>query len=182
MLKQFDNFVLDIANECLWNGCTQIALQPKPFAVLRYLVDNPGRLITHRELLGALWPATYVQPQVLRTYMLELRKILGDDAGQPRFIQTLPKRGYCFVAPVAEKSLTVLEAAPGCTEHAGILDREAELAKLAGCVEALQAGLRHVLFLCSEARGELTAIVDALAEVRSALTKDPEVEKPFTIY
>ncbi len=101
-MKQFESFRLDTSNECLWHSGAQITLPPKPFAILRYLVENPGRLITHDELLDALWPETYVQPQVLRTYMLELRKVLGDDAGAPRFIQTIPKRGYSFVAPVVE--------------------------------------------------------------------------------
>ena len=104
-LKQFASFTLDTANECLWRNGEQIALQPKRYSVLRYLVDNPGRLIRHAELLEALWPETYVQPQVLRTYMLELRKILGDSVEDPRFIQTLPKRGYCFIAPVTAGSV-----------------------------------------------------------------------------
>src|SRR5271165_4127 len=101
-MKQFACFGLDTANQCLLRSGATIELAPKPFAVLRYLVEHPGRLITHDELLDALWPETYVQPQVLRTYMLELRKLLGDDARQPRFIQSLPKRGYCFVAPVVD--------------------------------------------------------------------------------
>src|SRR5580693_1561314 len=102
VMKQFAGFRLDTANECLWHDGRQIALPPRPFMVLRYLVEHPGRLISHDELLDALWPETYVQPQVLRTYMLDLRKVLGDDAAEPRFIQTLPKRGYCFVAAVSE--------------------------------------------------------------------------------
>jgi DNA-binding winged helix-turn-helix (wHTH) protein len=106
-LKHFASFTLDTANECLWRNGEQIALQPKPYSVLRYLVDNPGRLIKHDELLDALWPETYVQPQVLRTHMLELRKILGDSAEEPRFIQTLPKRGYCFIASVTQSSVPV---------------------------------------------------------------------------
>src|SRR5579863_6631635 len=110
-MKRFESFGLDAANECLWRRDEQIALPPKPFAVLRFLVDNPGRLITHDELLDALWPETFVQPQVLRTYMLELRKVLGDDADQPRFIQTLPKRGYRFVAPVSQYAGTASAAA-----------------------------------------------------------------------
>ena len=108
-MKQFESIGLDTANECLWRNGIQIDLPPKPFAVLRYLVENPGRLITHDELLEALWPETYVQPQVLRTYMLDLRKLLGDDPGQPRFIQTMPKRGYRFIATVVE---TTDEPAP----------------------------------------------------------------------
>jgi DNA-binding winged helix-turn-helix (wHTH) protein len=103
-VKQFEPFRLDAANSRLWREDATITLAPKPFAVLQYLVDNPGRLITHDELLDALWPETYVQPQVLRTYMLELRKVLGDDAGNPRYIQTLFKRGYCFLANVTDMS------------------------------------------------------------------------------
>src|ERR1700683_3024598 len=101
-MKQFECFGLDTANQCLLRHGAPIDLPPKPFMVLRYLVEHPGRLIPHDELLDALWPETYVQPQVLRTYMLDLRKVLGDDAAEPRFIQTLPKRGYCFVAVVTD--------------------------------------------------------------------------------
>ena len=54
---------------------------PKPFAVLQYLVEHPGRLVTHDQLLGAIWPDTYVQPEVLRRYILEIRRALGDRAG-----------------------------------------------------------------------------------------------------
>lgn len=103
-MKQFQSFGLDTSNQCLLRNGAPVDLAPKPFAVLRYLVENPGRLITHDELLDALWPETYVQPQVLRTYMLELRKVLGDDAGNPRYIQTLFKRGYCFLANVTDMS------------------------------------------------------------------------------
>src|SRR5580692_9529358 len=103
-MKYFDSFGLDTANECLWREGARIPLAPKPFAVLRYLVENPNRLVTHDELLDALWPETYVQPQVLRTYVLELRRVLGDDARQPRFIETLPKRGYRFMALVTERA------------------------------------------------------------------------------
>ncbi len=72
---------------------------PKPFAVLRYLVDHAGRLVTPDELLGAIWPDTYVQPEVLRRYILEIRRALDDAADAPRFVRTFPKRGYQFIAP-----------------------------------------------------------------------------------
>src|ERR1035438_938629 len=112
-MKQFDAFALDTSNECLWRKGAQIFLAPKPYAVLRYLVENPARLVTHDELLDALWPETYVQPQVLRTYILELRKVLGDNAERPRFIQTLPKRGYRFVAWVVDSACSGNGTAPG---------------------------------------------------------------------
>ncbi len=101
-MKQFGCFQLDTRNECLWQNGTRLGLTPKPFAVLRYLVENPQRLVTHDELLDKLWPETYVQPQVLRTYVLELRKLLGDSVENPRFIRTVPGRGYWFLAQVEE--------------------------------------------------------------------------------
>src|SRR5271154_5397486 len=103
-MQQFGIYRLDLQNECLWQADKQLKLTPRPFSVLRYLVENPQRLVTHDELLEALWPETYVQPQVLRTYVLELRKVFGDDAGNARFIETVPKRGYRFIAPIAEDS------------------------------------------------------------------------------
>lgn len=137
-MKQFGSFVLDDANECLWRAGARIPLQPKPFAVLRYLVEHSGRLIPYRELLNALWPQTFVQPQVLRTYVLELRKLLGDDADQPRFIRTLPKRGYCFVATVTEVCCAEGNATAGSPMPVAALPgAEEDLAEL--CAEIAQA-------------------------------------------
>src|ERR1700751_6274184 len=101
-MRQFGTFRLDLRNECVSTGDEQLTLTPRPFSVLRYLVENPQRLVPHDELLEALWPETYVEPQVLRTYILELRKLLGDDPQAPQFIETIPKRGYRFLAPVTE--------------------------------------------------------------------------------
>jgi DNA-binding winged helix-turn-helix (wHTH) protein len=173
-MKQFGSFRLDTGNECLWCGERQIALAPRPFMVLRYLVEHPGRLITHDELLDALWPETYVQPQVLRTYMLELRKLLGDDAAEPRFIQTLTKRGYCFVAAVADASV----AGNGFAAHdegagrdgAGaepglgpkrIVGRNEELGRLQERMKLARGGERQVVFVTGEVGIGKTALVDA---------------------
>jgi predicted ATPase/DNA-binding winged helix-turn-helix (wHTH) protein len=168
-MKQFDSFRLDTSNECLWQSGAQITLPPKPFAILRYLVENPGRLITHDELLDALWPETYVQPQVLRTYMLELRKVLGDDATSPRFIQTLPKRGYCFVAPVVEggevktarQPLAPARDATPAVPPAAIVDREDEMRRLRALAQLAAAGQRQVVFITGGAGIGKTALVDA---------------------
>lgn len=164
-MKQFGSFRLDTANECLLHDGVTIALPPKPFAVLRYLVENPGRLITHDELLDALWPETYVQPQILRTYMLELRKLLGDAAGQPRFIQTLPKRGYCFVAPVCDCAETnharAANPAQSATIASSIIGRENDLAHLTSQFDLLAQGERRLVFIAGEAGIGKTALVDA---------------------
>jgi DNA-binding winged helix-turn-helix (wHTH) protein len=73
---------------------------PKPFAVLQYLVEHAGRLVTHDELLTAIRSETHVQPEVLRRYIREIRRVLGDQADTPGFIETLTKRGYRFIADV----------------------------------------------------------------------------------
>lgn len=172
-MKLFGVFGLDTGNECLLRGEQPIALPPKPFAVLRYLVEHPGRLITHDELLEALWPETYVQPQVLRTYMLELRKALNDDAAQPQFIQTVPKRGYRFLACVTESGTesgkdakpapTAPDSpkAPQLAPATGIVNRHCELEALAAHFAQAAAGTRQIAFITGEAGIGKTALVDA---------------------
>jgi DNA-binding winged helix-turn-helix (wHTH) protein len=77
-MKSFLGFCLDPANQCLWRGPERVAIPPKPYDMLRYLVENPGRLVTQDELLEKLWPETYVNPELIRKYILDIRKILGD--------------------------------------------------------------------------------------------------------
>jgi predicted ATPase/DNA-binding winged helix-turn-helix (wHTH) protein len=181
-MKQFESFGLDAENECLWQKGAQIPLPPKPFAVLRYLVEHPGRLITHDELLEALWPETYVQPQVLRTYMLDLRKALGDDAREPRFIQTVPKRGFRFIAPITEgtdsarpqvERRSAMQSRPTVdtvlpTAATSIVNRDAEMASLTAEFALAAAGQRQVIFVTGEPGIGKTALVDAFCEQASA--------------
>ena len=164
-MKQFESFRLDTSNECLWKKEVQINLPPKPFAVLRYMVENPGRLISHDELLDAVWPEIYVQPQVLRTYMLDLRKVLGDDPASPRFIQTLPKRGYSFVAQVTDAGLPDSAAASASQAQPAIFDgvvgREQELIRLKSLGQALACGQRQTVFITGPTGIGKTALVNA---------------------
>ena len=101
----FDRFRLDPDHACLWCDAQAMVLPPKAFAVLHYLVTHPDRLITKDELLDAVWPETAVSDAVVRVAIGTLRKVLGDTAQTPRFIATVPRRGYRFVAPVAPLDL-----------------------------------------------------------------------------
>lgn len=105
-MKSFQSFRLDTSNQCLWRGEERVQIPPKAYDVLRYLVENPGRLVTPDEFLEKLWPETYVNPEVLRKYILDIRKVLGDRPGKPQFIETVTKRGYRFIAAVEDESLT----------------------------------------------------------------------------
>ncbi|HEY0760546.1 MAG TPA: AAA family ATPase [Acidisarcina sp.] len=176
-MKQFGACRLDIPNQSLWRDGSLIGIPPKPYAVLRYLVEHPGRLVTHDELMEALWPETYVQPQVLRTYVLELRRLLGDDAAHPRYIATLPKRGYRLLPPVTEvhsaagngsgqdADLDTSEAGATASELAG---RDAELRKLQALMQRACAGERQIVFVTGEQGIGKTALIEAFCAEQRA--------------
>src|SRR5262245_50822558 len=98
----FGNFRLDLINECLWRDEQAIALPPKEFAVLLYLVRNPGRLVTKDELIEAVWPETNVTDGVLKVSIRKIRATLDDDSKSPRFIETAHRRGYRFIGQIEE--------------------------------------------------------------------------------
>src|SRR6516225_6162135 len=102
-MKFFQAFRLDTANQCLWRGQERVPIPPKPYDMLRYLVENPGRLVTQDEFLAKLWPEIYVNPELIRKYILDIRKILGDRPDKPEFIETVTKRGYRFIASVVDE-------------------------------------------------------------------------------
>ena len=93
----FPPFRLDAANEQLWRDSNLVDLRPKTFEVLLYLVQNAQRLVTKRELLDSVWAGASVSDELLRGYIRELRDALGDDAKKPRYIETVPTRGYRFL-------------------------------------------------------------------------------------
>src|SRR5215472_12437730 len=156
----FPPFRLDPVNQCLWREDVRIEIAPKPFAVLRYLVDHPGRLVTQEELLEALWPETYVQPEILPTYTLEPRKPLGDEAKPPRRIRTFPKRRYQFVAPI---SSSLPEPSP--TTAPIPIGREAQLADLNASFEQILQGRRQVVFVTGESGIGKTTVSDAFQQM-----------------
>ena len=103
----FSPFRLDPANQRLSRGEQVIPLRPKTFAVLRYLLEHAGTLVTKNELLDAVWPATAVSDTVLKTSIREIREALGDLAKTPRFIETAHRSGYRFIGGVATDQLPI---------------------------------------------------------------------------
>jgi pimeloyl-ACP methyl ester carboxylesterase/DNA-binding winged helix-turn-helix (wHTH) protein len=98
----FGPFRLEIADATLWHGSQTLPLTPKAFSVLQCLVQRRGRLVTKDELYNAVWPRVFVGDAVLKVCVLEIRRVLADDAKAPRFIETVHRRGYRFIAPVTE--------------------------------------------------------------------------------
>src|SRR5258708_25099599 len=119
-MKSFKAFRLDAANHLLWRNGDRVSLAPKAFDVLVYLVDHAERVVTQDEIFEALWSETHVNPEVLRKYIRAIRKPLGAQPDNPEFIETLPNRGYRFVAPVLESTTAtpVSATSPATEEHA----------------------------------------------------------------
>ena len=105
-IVRFGEFELDLHTGELRVDGHHIVLQEKPFQVLKALLDRPGEMVTREELIKRLWPAdTFVDFNLgLNKAVNRLREALEDTAEQPRFIETLPKRGYRFVAEVTRES------------------------------------------------------------------------------
>jgi len=97
-------YVLDESSARLSRGNETLDLPPKAFSVLCLLVRNRERLVTKDELLDAVWGHRHVSESVLKTIINQLRSQLGDDPRTPRYIETLHRRGYRFVAQVAPLS------------------------------------------------------------------------------
>src|SRR5262249_12287608 len=95
---RFEGYTLDVARNALRTADREVALRPKSFELLRYLVENPDRLLTREELLKAIWPNVTVTDQVLTHSVSEVREAIGD--GDQAIIKTIPRRGYRFAAPV----------------------------------------------------------------------------------
>jgi DNA-binding winged helix-turn-helix (wHTH) protein len=86
-------FRLDLAEERLWKGERELRLRRKPFAILRYLAQNPRRLITHSEITEAVWGKIAMSESLLRTHVHDLRRVIGEE-----IIETVVGRGYRLVA------------------------------------------------------------------------------------
>jgi DNA-binding winged helix-turn-helix (wHTH) protein/tetratricopeptide (TPR) repeat protein len=158
-MKRFQSFRIDTANQCLWHGEVRADLAPKAFDVLRYLVEHVGRLVTPDQLLEALWPKAYVNPEGIRGYIREIRKVLGDLPNKPVFIETVHKRGYQFIAPVIEESIATTLNVP-LDAAKKIVGRERALAELDCCLSKALRGQRQIVFVTGEPGIGKTTLVD----------------------
>jgi Tol biopolymer transport system component/DNA-binding winged helix-turn-helix (wHTH) protein len=112
-IARFGVFELNVrAAELLRQG-TRLKTQEQPLRVLQYLVERAGELVTREDLQTHLWPdGTFVDfEHSLNTAIKKLRQTLGDDADNPRFIETVPRRGYRFIAPVEWVGMQMVKAA-----------------------------------------------------------------------
>ena len=97
---RFGDFELDEANARLLREGSALALSPRPFGVLCALARRPGALLTKHDLLDEVWGHGFVGNSVLKGVISDVRTVLADDPQDSRFIETVPRRGYRFIAAV----------------------------------------------------------------------------------
>jgi TolB-like protein/DNA-binding winged helix-turn-helix (wHTH) protein/Tfp pilus assembly protein PilF len=112
-IYEFGNFRLDTKEKQLIKDGSPVSLTPKAFDMLSVLVENRGRLLEKAELLELVWPESFVEEANLSVKMSEVRRALGEGPTEDHYIQTVPRRGYRFVAEVKE-----LDDAPHALESA----------------------------------------------------------------
>lgn len=111
-LYEFGPFVIDARSRILLKDGTTVRLTPKAFDTLFVLVQHAAQVVEKEQLLREVWPDIFVEEGSLSHNIHGLRKALGDDSSEPRYIETIPKRGYRFVAPVKISQAKIVQAEP----------------------------------------------------------------------
>ena len=122
LVLRFDVFEVDLRAGELYKAGRKIKLQALPFQALALLLERPGEVVTREEFEKGLWPGdTFVDfDHSLNTAIKKLRQALGDDNKKPRFVETLPKRGYRFIGTVEQATRVSTPAkTPAATSRVG---------------------------------------------------------------
>ena len=161
---QWDDFVLDLDSYRLERAGVPLSLEPKAFNLLVLMVQRPGHLFSKQEIFEAVWPDTAVTDHALTRVVAQLRRVLGDEAREARYVETVPTRGYRWIKPIAP----VDPPAPPAIAIATTLDVESPSRRIfPGLSAAFALGLMAVSFLLWAQRQQPTAAaVEATSAVR----------------
>ncbi len=169
VVYDFGTFRLDVGERLLLQSGRPVALRAKVFDTLRVLVQNGGRLVSKDDLIKAVWPDTIVEDNNLAHNIATLRRVLGEKDGGEKYIETVPRRGYRFVAEVREPRLrtdqTTVQTPRRQSSPPALVQRESELLRLRTLLEEALQGTRRIVFVTGEAGLGKTSLVQAfLAE------------------
>ena len=150
-LFHFGGFTLDMQRRGLYRDGKRIHLTSKPLELLIYLIENRGRPIEKRELLDAVWNGVFVTEDNLVQAIMEIRRALRDNKDDPRFIQTVPRRGYRFLAEVSlgwpPVELPVTSATPPVVHESGTPPSYRSLSVIKGNPRGAALGASALLML-----------------------------------
>lgn len=170
---EFPPFRLDLAAGALWRHRQSVPLRRKTWAVLRYLAERPGMLVSKPELETAVWGQAISDDALTRT-VAELRHTLGDDSRIPRIIQTVHRRGFRFIAPLAEHGADPVEVAPSTRSgDAFFVGRDSELSALTATLGRASQAERQVVFITGETGAGKTSLLRSL--LLSGLASTPNL-------
>lgn len=157
---RFGEFELDERNALLLRSHRAIPLSPIPFNLLCALVRDPGTLLTKDELLDRVWGHRFVSASVLKGAISDLRTLLGDSPRQPRFIETVSRRGYRFICPLLPQGESAPPEGPlppavrvpsiGTPSPEGFIGRGEELARLQDAWRRATQGQRTIVWVAGE--------------------------------
>src|SRR5262250_156111 len=173
---EFPPYRLDLRAGRLWRDDQPMALRPKAWALLCYLAERPGILVTKDELHAAVWGDIVVSDDTLTRTLGELRQTLGDDAQTPRIIETVHRRGFRFIAQLepSPEDMTAVSPSPpfepALSPQVGpLVGRDQELARLGVLFARASAGRRQVVFIEGEPGIGKSVLVEAfLRAVRAS--------------
>lgn len=163
-IYEFGTFRLEIATYLLWEGETPVNLPPKIYRLLLYFLQHAGQLISREELFNAVWDGRIVDDSALRLAVNSLRNILQDDHKTPRFISTVNRRGYRFLADVAvnrpHDNVTLLHYQPKIEPSPAWIERLSELDLLQRAFHQAARKERCLFFLSGERGAGKTTLID----------------------
>jgi predicted ATPase/DNA-binding winged helix-turn-helix (wHTH) protein len=149
----FGPFRLDVTQSQLWRGAQVLGLRRRSLAMLCYLAEHPGRLVTKAELRQHVWAGTHVTDTVLRVCVQEIRAALGDVADAPRYLETVERQGYRFLVGGEREAVPPLLAGPR-------VGRQGEVDALEQCFQRAVQGARQVVWVSGEAGVGKTTVVE----------------------
>ncbi|HEY1373322.1 MAG TPA: AAA family ATPase [Candidatus Binatia bacterium] len=158
----FGPFRLDTSTGSIGQGSKVIPLRPKSLGLLRYLLEHPNRLLTKEELVRAVWPDAKVVSASLKVSIREIRQKLADVAGAPKFIETVGRDGYRFIAPV---TVQLLQSDDLAVENAKtyMVGRQTDLRQLNESLEKARSGRRQIIFITGEAGIGKTTLLESFS-------------------
>lgn len=171
---EFAGLRLDLTAQHLVLDGRTIDLRPKSWALLKYMAQRPGQLLTKNELVDAIWTGRVVTEASLNQAVRDLRVVLGDDARAPRYIETVHRRGFRFIAGT-EKKDGLPESVSRVDGTQDLVGREQESLELQGLLNLAATGQRQICFVTGEPGIGKTSLVQAFLENLPVQEEEPDI-------
>src|SRR5262245_1708317 len=165
-IYEFDDFRVDTGQFLLSKACTTRPISPTVFKILLTLLERAGQPVTKEELMKYVWPDSFVEEGNLNRNVSTLRKILNEKPSDHRYVETIPKTGYRFIAPVRvidyQPPAGVVRRVSGRYFH--VVGREPELEILRRAYDRAQQGQGGIVCIRGEVGLGKTALVDSFLD------------------